>query len=131
VRVGDAIPPFVVPAVEEDHIRLMALLLRDPNPIHFDLAAVSAAGLGDALINQGAGTMAYALNMLIAWAGSRDAVRRFDCRFVVNVAAGDRVEAGGTVTAVSDDGRTVECEVWVDHADGRRALSGMATVARG
>lgn len=129
VSVGDPIPPLVVDAVSGEHIRMMALLLRDPNPIHFDPAAAAAAGLGDTIVNQGAGTMAYAMNMLVAWAGSRSAIRSFECRFTANVLAGDRVEAGGVVTAVTDDG-TVECEVWVDHPDGRRALAGTATVAR-
>jgi acyl dehydratase len=129
--VGDAVPPYPVAAVEPDKIRIMALILRDPNPIHYDLDAVRAAGLGDREVNQGGVTMAYVVNMLAAWTGSRAAVRSIDCRFSANVLAGDAVEVGGTVTAVHEGvgERLVECAVWADREDGVRAVGGTAVVA--
>jgi acyl dehydratase len=129
--VGDALPGLRVHSVSADKIKLMALVLRDPNPIHFDLDAVAAAGLGDREVNQGGVTMAYVINMLVAWAGSREAVRTIDCRFSANVFAGDDVEVGGVITAVHEhDGRQlVDCDVWADRGDGVRAVSGRATVA--
>jgi acyl dehydratase len=128
---GTPLPPLSIERVEPDQIRLLALLLRDPNPIHYDLAAVAASGLGDREVNQGGATMAYVMNMLIAWAGSRDAVRRISCRFTANVLAGDDVVAGGVVTAVHESGgeRVAECEVWADRGDGVRVLTGSASVA--
>jgi acyl dehydratase len=125
--VGEALPGLRVGAVDADHIKIMALILRDPNPIHFDLDAVAAAGLGDREVNQGGATMAYVINMLAGWAGSRAAVRSISCRFLANVFAGDAVETGGTITAVHPDG-SVDCEVWADRTDGTRALTGQATV---
>jgi acyl dehydratase len=129
--VGDALPGLRVQSVSADKIKLMALVLRDPNPIHFDLDAVAAAGLGDREVNQGGVTMAYVINMLVAWAGSRAAVRTIDCRFSANVFAGDDVEVGGVITAVHehDGDHLVDCEVWADRGDGVRAVSGRATVA--
>jgi acyl dehydratase len=129
--VGDTVPPLRVDAVEADKIRIMALVLQDPNPIHFDLDAVRAAGLGDREVNQGGVTMAYVMNMLAAWTGSRATVRAVDCRFSANVFAGDAVDVGGTVTAVREvDGEhLVDCEVWADRGDGVRAVAGTATVA--
>jgi acyl dehydratase len=129
VAVGTQIPAFAV-EVSGEHIRMLALLLHDPNPIHFDLAAVAAAGLGDREVNQGGATMAYIYDMLIAWTGSRRAVRRMECRFQANVFAGDRVIAGGVVTAVraTSEGRVADCDVWVDAEGGERAISGSATV---
>jgi len=131
VSVGTQIPAFVVEQVSGDHIRMLALLLHDPNPIHFDVAAVTAAGLGDREVNQGGATMAYLYDMLIAWAGSRRCVRSLQCRFLANVFAGDTVVAGGVVTAVRDEpgAREVDCDVWVDIERGARAVSGSATVA--
>ncbi|WP_202796381.1 MULTISPECIES: MaoC/PaaZ C-terminal domain-containing protein [unclassified Pseudonocardia] len=119
--------------MEADKIKIMALVLRDPNPIHFDLDAVRSAGLGDREVNQGGVTMAYVINMLAAWTGSRAAVRNVDCRFSANVFAGDAVDVGGTVTAVREaDGRhLVDCEVWADRGDGTRAVGGTATVEFG
>jgi acyl dehydratase len=129
--VGDAVPGLRVADIDADKIKIMALILRDPNPIHFDLDAVRAAGLGDREVNQGGVTMAYIVNMLAAWAGSRSAVRTIDCRFSANVFAGDEILVGGTVTGVRPEaGRyLVECEVWADRADGTRAIGGRATVA--
>jgi acyl dehydratase len=130
-RVGDAVPGLRVDAVSADRIKIMALVLRDPNPIHFDLDAVRAAGLGDREVNQGGVTMAYVIDMLIAWTGSRAGFRSIDCRFSANVLAGDAVTVGGTVTAVREvDGEhLVNCEVWADRGDGVRAVAGTATVA--
>ena len=73
---GDEIPTFVVESVSAENMKLMALLLRDPNPIHFDLDAVASAGLGSRVVNQGGTTLAYVYNMLEAWAGPEGAVRR-------------------------------------------------------
>jgi acyl dehydratase len=128
--VGDAVPSLRVNAVDADKIRIMALVLRDPNPIHYDLDAVRDAGLGDREVNQGGVTMGYVINMLMAWSGSRAGVRRIDCRFSANVFAGDAVDVGGTVTAVREvDGeQLVDCDVWAE-SQGVRAVGGTATVA--
>jgi acyl dehydratase len=130
VEPGFEIPPFEVAGVEAAHIKMFALILRDPNPIHFDLAAVAAAGLGDREVNQGGATLAYVFDMLVAWAGSRGAVKRLGCRFTANVFAGDRVTARGVVTAVEDtpEGRVATCDVWVEGDDGGKALTGTAHV---
>ncbi|GAA3238290.1 hypothetical protein GCM10017691_38220 [Pseudonocardia petroleophila] len=129
--VGDAVPPLRVESVSADRIKIMALVLRDPNPIHFDLDAVRAAGLGDREVNQGGVTMAYVIDMLVAWTGSRASVRTIDCRFSANVFAGDTVDVGGTVTAVREEHgvHLVDCEVWADSGQGVRAVGGTATVA--
>ena len=124
--VGTQIPPFVVEKVNGDHIRILALLLHDPNPIHFDVAAVAAAGLGDREVNQGGATMAYLYDMLIRWTGSRDCIRSLQCRFQANVFAGDTLIVGGIVTAVR--AHEIDCDVWVDLQHGPRAVSGSATV---
>ncbi|PYE12446.1 acyl dehydratase [Williamsia limnetica] len=127
IAIGTEIPRFQVKAVSGEHIRQMALILRDPNPIHFDLDAVAAAGLGDREINQGGVTMAYIVDMLTAWVGSGAALSGIKCRFRGNVRAGDEVIAGGVVTDIS--GGAAVCDVWADLADGTRVLDGAATVA--
>ncbi|MEY1673158.1 MaoC family dehydratase [Gordonia sp. ABKF26] len=133
--VGDALPVFRVDSIEADKIRIMALIFQDPNPIHFDLDAVRDAGLGERFVNQGGVTMAYIINMLTNWTGSRAAIRNLTSRFTANVFAGDRVEAGGTVTAIRkvDDQTLVDCDVWVrpvtDGNDIKPVVAGTATVA--
>jgi acyl dehydratase len=127
---GDPIPAWGPAAVEAAPMKVMALLLQDPNAIHYDPATVTRLGMGDRVVNQGPANLAYLQNMLAAWAGGLDRILGVDVRFLANVVAGDAVEAGGRVVGVEEaGGRTVvTCEVWLDVAGGRRALQGTATV---
>jgi acyl dehydratase len=130
VTSGTAIPPFEVPSVSVEAMKTMAVLLRDPNPIHWDVAAIKELGMGDRVINQGPTNMAYVVNMLIAWTGDPSHIQKLNFRFLDNVRAGDHVIAGGIVTDVlTEDGRQLaHCDVWLDVVDGPRALSGTAVV---
>jgi acyl dehydratase len=82
------------------------------------------------VINQGPANLAYLINMLrAAVPGAR--IESLEVRYVDNVFAGDAVEAGGTVTAVSGDSgrRKLVCDVWL-RADGRGpVLTGSATIS--
>lgn len=131
VQVGTRIPEWAVASVDAEKMKTMAVLLRDPNPIHFDVEAVRRLGMGDRVVNQGPNNLAYVANMLLAWTGDVAALRVLRVRFQGNVFAGDALVAGGEVTAVrsEDDERVADCDVWLDHADGTRVLSGTATVA--
>ena len=129
VSAGAELPAFEV-EVEAAAMKTMAVLLRDPNPIHFDRDMVAALGMGDRVINQGPTNMAYVVNMLVAWAGDPARIRALKVRFLDNVRGGDRVvrrrrHVGGR------DGRhqIAECDVWLDVVGGPRALAGSATVA--
>ena len=125
VSVGDALPPFVIERVRPEMMRDWSVFLADPNPIHLDVAAVQAKGLGDKRINQGPINVAYMMNMLLAaFPGAQ--IVAMDSRFLDNVYEGDRVTASGTVTAV-EDGR-VSCEFSLD-VEGRGTVnSGTATL---
>ncbi len=129
VAVGDRIPPRRVPDVNPEKMKTMAALLRDPNPIHWDVDAVRALGMGDRPINQGPSNMGYIVNALIDWTGDARAVRNVRCRFNGNVLAHDDLEASGVVTAVHDDDgrRTVECDVWLSRGD-TKVVTGTARV---
>ena len=111
-------------------MKTMAVILRDSNPIHWDVESVKAIGMGDRVVNQGPINMAYVMNLLTDWAGGADRLRRFKVRFMANVLAGDTVRAGGTVTDMRDaDGeRLADLDIWLDVVGGSRALSGTATV---
>ena len=69
-------------------------------------------------------------NALAAWAGPT-ALRSLTVRFTANVFDGDEVVAGGVVTAVAARRRRhlATCDVWLDRADGTRAVEGRAVVA--
>jgi acyl dehydratase len=121
----EELPPLVVESVPAEAMKTVAALLHDPTPIHWDTETVRSLGLGERPINQGPSSMAYVVNMLVAWAGGRERVRRIRVRFLGNVFAGDRVVAGGRVLE-RRDGRA-EVEVWLER-DGERVLEGTATV---
>lgn len=124
--VGEALPDRVF-RVDAEKMKIMAALLRDPNMIHLDAGETARLGLGDRVVNQGPINLGYVHTMLAAWAGGEDRVLATAFRFRATVLVGDRVVAGGRVTAVHDDGR-VECEVWLDVEGRGRAVSGTAVV---
>ncbi|MDI6909233.1 MaoC family dehydratase [Nocardioides sp.] len=128
--VGTSLPSRVICQVREEDIRIVALLLRDPNPIHYDIDEVRRLGMGDRAINQGGATMAYVMDAVVSWAGSRAHLRSIDCSFRGSVMAGDDVEVGGIVTDVRADGPDflVTVDVWADVVGGRRAIAGTSTV---
>lgn len=132
LQVGMEIPPWEV-LVSAEKMKTTAALLADPNPIHFDVRAVRALGLGDRPVNQGPLNMGYVMNMLAAFTGSHDCLRRLRVRFLANVLAGDRVRATGVVTGLTEapdrGGRWAECDVSLAVVGGRTVLRGTATVA--
>ena len=101
--------------VRADEMKLMALLLRDPNPIHLDPHAAAAVGLGHACVNQGPANLAYALTHVTA-RHPEATLTGFDARFRATVVAGD------VVTPVARDGGGFALR----HADGRAAVTGTA-----
>ncbi len=128
--VGTELPPRTITGVRDEDIRIVALVLRDPNPIHYDLKEVARLGLGDRAVNQGGATMAYIAGYLAELTGSRSAIKKLSCSFRGNVFAGDDVMLGATVTSVTDseDGRLVGCDVWADVVGGKRAIIGSALI---
>lgn len=132
MKVGEAIPEWVMPSVSPERMQTMAAILRDPNPIHWDRDAVAALplGLGRRTINQGPLGLSYIVNMLHAWAGP-GAIRRLVMRFPQVVLDGERVVARGEVAALREDNgvRLADCKVRLEHAERGVLLEGEATVA--
>lgn len=130
LTVGSELPPRIITNVRDEDIRIVALVLRDPNPIHYDLKEVARLGFGDRAVNQGGATMAYIASYLAALSGSRAAIKELSCAFRGNVFAGDDVTVGATVTSVTDtdEGRILGCDVWADVVGGKRAITGTASL---
>jgi 3-hydroxybutyryl-CoA dehydratase len=94
------------------HARAWSEALDDPNPVHFDGAAVTQLGLGTRPINQGPANIAYLYNMLeTCFPGSE--VVLLDARLVGTVKIGDTVEATGHIVEVEDHAAwsTLRCEL--------------------
>ena len=125
---GDRIPVWSHGPVTPERMALMAAILRDPNPIHFEPSTTGGDEQGPR-INQGPLNVGYIANMLTSWAGP-DSIRRLRVRFVANVFEGDDVEASGVVTAIADgpDGTLAECDVQLVRSNGDLVLTGTATI---
>lgn len=125
LKIGDALPAFVIESVSPEAMKDWAVFLADPNPIHLDVEMVKAKGLGDKVINQGPANVAYIMNMLMAvFPGAR--IETMDSRFLDNVYAGDHLVASGAVTAI--EGRRVVCDISLTANGERPVISGTATV---
>lgn len=125
--VGDTIPALEL-TVDGPSMKLLAAIMHDPNPLHYDPEAVRAAGLGDKPINQGTINMAYPINALLRVLDTPGQLKRLKCRFQGSLVAGDRVIASGMVTAITDE--TIAVDIWLDHVGGARVLNGSALIAR-
>lgn len=129
VRVGMSIPPLHV-HVEAAPMKVFTLITDDPNPIHWDRAAVQAAGLGDRVINQGGLNLAYVLNAVTAWTGSRSSIVGTQVRFLGNTFAGDDLVAGGEIASIDNTSTlaTATLRVWLRGSDDAELMSGTVMV---
>jgi acyl dehydratase len=123
--VGEQIPVRTV-TVSREGMKPMAIILRDPNPIHWDLDVLRELGLDERPVNHGPTNLAYVWDALTAWTGSAAAVKRVSVRFVSHALADEELTAGGMVTSVGDG--TATCDVWLQHADGTPVVRGTAVV---
>jgi acyl dehydratase len=128
VEIGEELPALVIERVDEDKMKLMAAILRDPNPIHFDADRVRELGMGEKTVNQGPSNMSYLLNMVTRWSGGVPALRSVAMRFLGNVFAEDRVECRGRVVAIDAEAGLVTLEVEASVGD-RQVLAGTVVVA--
>lgn len=124
--------PVTVDVAEADVIAMMDVM-GDINPVHSDHDLVAELGLRG-LVNQGPANLAYALNMILAWAGDPASIRHVDVRFDAITCPGDRLVATGGVTSISRVGNETmaTCAFRLDRDLGNgtteRVLSGTAAV---
>jgi acyl dehydratase len=124
--VGEELPTVQF-TVEGSSMKVFSMIMKDPNPIHFDVEAVRALGLGDRPVNQGTINMAYPINALLDMVESPSQLRRFRCRFLGSLFAGDLVTVAGIVTASRAE--EFEVDIWLDRDD-TRVLTGSAVLSR-
>ena len=126
VKIGDELPP-VEHTVDPQNMKLMAALLRDPNPIHFDASSVQRLGLGDRVVTQGPMTLAFVSDAVTSWAGIAS-LRSLRVRMLANVFGGDTVRCTGRVTAIDGVLGLITVEVGAA-VDDRAVVQGTAVVA--
>ena len=124
-----AIPPLVIPAVRIEDVVAIMDVMDDVNPIHVDEPLAHSLGLRGR-VNQGPANLAYVINMLIAWAGSPEAIAHINVRFRAISCPDDRLEARGEVMAVEQtpDGPLARCSFELLRDGGEVILKGTADV---
>jgi acyl dehydratase len=126
VEPGDDLPAITV-ALDRDYVRAHATEIGMPFARFTDEEGAKLEGL-PGQITPGNMTLALLARELLAWApGGR--VLRLGTTFRGLARAGSTVTLLGTVTEKDDDSRTVECDVWMETAEGDRCVIGTATVA--
>lgn len=125
---ADVLPEWTLDAVDPEKMKLLALLLADPNPLHFDPAVAPRLGVAERPVNQGPSNMAMLANLLRA-AYPAGRLRRLTVQLRGSVVAGQSVRARGRVTGrtVRAGTDTVHCELRLEVA-GRVVLTGDAEV---
>ena len=127
IAVGDELSVRHV-TVNREGMKPMAVMLRDPNPIHWDVEVLCELGLDERPVNQGPTNLAYVWDALTAWTGDAAAIKNVDVRFVSNALADEDLSAGGRVEAIDTGTGLASCRVWLRHEDGTPVLEGKATV---
>ncbi|TQM01847.1 MaoC/PaaZ C-terminal domain-containing protein [Pseudonocardia kunmingensis] len=125
----EVLPEWALAEVDPEKMKVLALLLADPNPLHFDPAVAPRLGVAERPVNQGPSNMAMLVNLLRA-AYPRGRLRRLTVQLRGSVVAGQSVRASGRVTGRERQGatETVRCEVALGVDGGRVVLSGEAEV---
>jgi 3-hydroxybutyryl-CoA dehydratase len=120
-----------VESLSADKMKVLALLLDDPNPIHFDPTETRRLGISDRPVNQGPASMAIVANLLQAhFPDAR--LARLTTMFLGHSFAGDALDAGGRVVDRVEDGdsETITCDVWLTVRGGQQVLTGSADLVR-
>ncbi|MFC7131526.1 MULTISPECIES: MaoC family dehydratase [Salinibaculum] len=128
LSVGDELVTTVEDLRGED-MKLIAALLQDPYPPHYDPRRAEELGY-PGLLNQGPANLAYMLHPILREAAAPSRLESFDTRFHAMVFEGETVTATATVEATtpeSDGGGLVEFAVELTKENGETAVDGTAT----
>lgn len=119
LKIGNKLNPHVIDGVSRESMQLVAALMDDPNPIHFDHASLASLDLGDRLITQGPIAIGFLLTMIAKNMGRADSVVHSNARFLDSIFEGDRVECTGEIIAIDSEHRlaTLACKASVAKKD--------------
>jgi acyl dehydratase len=121
---GAELPPFTMQDVGLEQVVEFMELMQDTNPVHVDAELAARLGLRGP-VAQGPASLAYVINMLLAWRADAF-LERLEFRSDDTVTLGDTATARGVVQEV--EGQLVKCAVSLGLQTGAQALSGVATV---
>lgn len=124
IVVGSKIGPYVAPPSDRLKYIQMAILLKDPNPIHLDRVYARERGYPD-VIQQGPLNAAHVYRTMAQWLPHPWALQRLHLRFVSSVFPGDVLTTSGRVTAVQEG--VIEFSVQQVNQRGETTITGWGT----
>ncbi|WP_458210638.1 MaoC family dehydratase [Haladaptatus sp. NG-SE-30] len=122
---GDELTRTVTDLRGED-MKLIAALLEDPYPPHYDRRRADDLDY-PGLLNQGPANLSYMLQPIIAELDVPSNVERFDTRFHEMVFEAETVTATATIREKDPDANTIEFAVDLTKEDGTVAVDGTVT----
>ena len=98
--------------------------------IHYDKDYAQASGLKGVIIH-GALKSAFLGQLMTRWIGPLGTLKRLSCQYRGMDDPGRPITAKGTVTRkYREDGEhLVDCEIWLENAEGQKTTPGWATAA--
>ena len=128
VKVGDSLPPLVLPPVSRHQLALYCGGSGDHNPIHVDIDFARKFGFKDVFAH-GMLSMAFLGRLVTSWVPQAQ-VRRLGTRFTSITWVGDVITVSGKVTGKREEGgqKLVDLEVKCTNQNGQDTLQGDATV---
>ena len=129
VKVGDALPPLVLPPISRHQLALYCGGSGDHNPIHVDIDFARKFGFKDVFAH-GMLSMAF-LGRLVTSYVPQAQIRKLGTRFTSITWVGDVITVSGKVVGKREEGgqKLVDLEVKCTNQNGQDTLQGDATVA--
>ncbi len=129
VEAGQELGPLVVTPTRRLAV-MFAGASGDFYEIHYDKDFALAAGQPDVIVH-GAQKAAFSGQVLTNWMGSDGVLKKLSCSFRGIDFFDVPLTCNGRVTAKYLDGndRCVECELWIDNAQGQRTTIGGGVVS--
>ncbi|WP_435361840.1 MaoC family dehydratase [Haloarchaeobius sp. DFWS5] len=125
---GDSLPDRTVEDVDATDMKLIAAILQDPYPVHYDPQASSALGFPGRL-NQGPANLSYIFQCVYDVLASPGDLRSFESSYHDMVFEDETVTASATVAdkRIEDGDGLVTFEVTLTKEDGSVAVDGTVT----
>jgi acyl dehydratase len=129
IKIGDAIPAVIKPAISHLQLALYAGAGADHNPIHVDEEAAKAGGL-PGIIAHGMLPLGFLGQLLTQWVPQRQ-VRTLSARFVAMAFPGDVITCSGKIAGKREQAgeKLVDLEIAALNQKGENVQLGKATVA--
>ncbi|MBK8647607.1 MAG: dehydratase [Gemmatimonadetes bacterium] len=125
LRVGETLPPLVLPPLTRATLALYAGGSGDHIPLHIDSDFAKAAGHRDVFMHGMLG-VAYLVRMITHWV-PQERLRDIHVRFSAITYPGEQLTAAGVVSAIAPDG-AVALALTLRNAQGEVKIAGGATV---